>query len=276
MMNINTFKEQFDKRLPIELRPYLNDDVISEAIEYASYDAGKRLRPFILYSLGRELELDKRLINAFAVALELIHNYSLVHDDLPAMDNDDYRRGKFTVHKKYGEANAILCGDALLNLSMEYLAHKLRDNDNKNILKAMSYMYGSSGVKGMILGQSQDIRMESGETGEHTYDEYKVMILNKTGRLFNIAFLVPCILADKDEDTMKNVLIFSRLFAMSFQIKDDLDDLKENKEIDGNNILKFHSIEEAKEILEENLKKMKALQAKLNYETTKYSLELIK
>ena len=276
MMNINTFKEAFDKRLPIELKPYLNDDVISEAIEYASYDAGKRLRPFILYSLGRELELDKKLINAFAVALELIHNYSLVHDDLPAMDNDEYRRGKFTVHKKYGEANAILCGDALLNLSMEYLAHKLRDSDNKNILKAMSYMYRSSGVKGMILGQSQDIRMESGETGKYTYDEYKAMILNKTGRLFNIAFLVPCILADKDEYTMKNVLIFSRLFAMSFQIKDDLDDLKENKEIDGNNILKFYSLEEANEILEENLKKMKALQAKLNYETTKYSLELIK
>ena len=275
-MNINTFKEAFDKRLPIELKPYLNDDVISEAIEYASYDAGKRLRPFILYSLGRELELDKKLINAFAVALELIHNYSLVHDDLPAMDNDEYRRGKFTVHKKYGEANAILCGDALLNLSMEYLAHKLRDSDNKNILKAMSYMYRSSGVKGMILGQSQDIRMESGETGKYTYDEYKAMILNKTGRLFNIAFLVPCILADKDEYTMKNVLIFSRLFAMSFQIKDDLDDLKENKEIDGNNILKFYSLEEANEILEENLKKMKALQAKLNYETTKYSLELIK
>ena len=260
----------------MELKPYLNDDVISEAIEYASYDSGKRLRPFILYSLGRELELDKKLIDAFATALELIHNYSLVHDDLPAMDNDEYRRGKYTVHKKFGEANAILCGDALLNLSMEYLAHKLKDSNNKSILKAMSHMYRSSGVKGMILGQSEDIRMEIDESGEYTYDEYKTMILNKTGRLFNIAFLVPCILADKDEETMKNVLIFSRLFAMSFQIKDDLDDLKENKEIDGNNILKFHSFEESKEILEENLNKMKALQERLKYKTTNYCLELIK
>lgn len=261
----------------MELKPYLNDDVISEAIEYASYEAGKRLRPFILCCLGKELELDNKLVDAFAIALELIHNYSLVHDDLPAMDNDEYRRGKFTVHRKFGEANAILCGDALLNLSMEFLSHKLKNNDNKNILKAMSYMYRSSGVKGMILGQSEDICMEKNESNKkYLLKDYKNMILNKTGRLFNIAFLVPCILADKDEDTMKNILKFSYFFAMNFQIKDDLDDLKENKEIDGNNILKIFSQEEALNLLNENNNKMKILQRKLNYEITKYCLELIK
>lgn len=276
-MNINKFKNFFDRKLVTEIEPYLNDDVISDAMRYAIYDAGKRLRPFILYSLGRELELNKKLIMAFAISLELIHNYSLVHDDLPSMDNDMYRRGKYTVHKQFGEANAVLCGDSLLNLSMEFIAHTLKNSKNENILKAISYMFRSSGVKGMILGQSKDIRMEKDESdGKFTYDEYKLMIINKTGRLFNIAFLTPFILANKDEDTMKNILLFSRLFAINFQVKDDLDDLKENKDIDGNNILKFYSYEDAEAILKKNYKDMESIQTKLNYETLKYCLELIK
>lgn len=137
---------------------FVDNDILSKASKYAIINGGKRLRPILLIEFAKLFSKVNNYIYDFALALELIHNYSLVHDDLPSMDNDDYRRGNLTVHKKFGEDIAILVGDNLLNSSYEILFNLISQEENKdNIIEASKYLANKAGKNGMIEGQILDI-----------------------------------------------------------------------------------------------------------------------
>ena len=160
------YKEQYAKYLEIfesELVCAINTinapDSLKESMKYAILDGGKRVRPVLLLSTAEMLGLNISLVLPYTVAIECIHSYSLVHDDLPSMDNDDYRRGKLSTHKKFGEAQGILTGDALLNFAFEYVLKK--ECFNSKDAKALSLLAKFSGCSGMVGGQVLDLANEN-------------------------------------------------------------------------------------------------------------------
>lgn len=241
----------------------LDDDFpesrIYEAIEYSLMAGGKRIRPILLLAVCDLLNGDKKDVIPFAGAIELIHTYSLIHDDLPCMDNDDYRRGKLTSHKVFGDAMAILAGDGLLNLAFEIMLRETIKDDNKNFsrLKTAYMISTSSGIKGMIGGQVID--MES-EKADISYNVLCQMHKKKTGALIRASVLAPAILLNAGKDIVAKLEIYADNIGLAFQIKDDILDFEGDSEIVGkstgsdtaNNKSTFVSIlgvEKAKELL---------------------------
>lgn len=211
-MKYNEYLKVLDEAL--EKLPF-KPGVVGEACRYHLSSGGKRIRPVLLLHFAKDTE--KAL--PFALALELIHNYSLVHDDLPAMDDDDYRRGQETVHKKYGEAIGILAGDALLNTAFEILLEGIAKNPTRERIQAAREIGHCAGIYGMIYGQELDMD-ESPKVEE--------MIHYKTGKLFEAAMMAGGLLGKKEN--LEELLEFSRIFGLLFQITDDLQDLDEDIE----------------------------------------------
>lgn len=207
---------------------------ITEAVNYSLFAKSKRIRPVITREVARMLGQDPELVVPLADTLELIHTYSLIHDDLPAMDNDDYRRGQYTNHIVFGEDMAILAGDALLNLAMERGLSGIPEDDPKNYLEALKMIFYFSGINGMIGGQAADILYSIDEiTGEQLEYIHK----HKTGGLINAAVLsgaVPYI-GIKDP-RLKYLFQFSHAIGLLFQIQDDILDVEGNSEILGKSI----------------------------------------
>ncbi len=197
-----------------------------QSINYSVFAGGKRLRPLIMFAVSECIGLDTDKVLPFALAIEFIHTYSLIHDDLPAMDNDDLRRGKPTNHIVYGEDMAILAGDGLLNYSMEILLENSIKNFDINTIKATKQLFNSSGVNGMILGQSLDIKNENNDT-QHELELEQLKKINelKTGKLIESSFLVPAILKDSDEDLKNKLKMIANKIGLAYQIKDDLLDI---------------------------------------------------
>lgn len=195
---------------------------LQEIIHYTLFPGGKRLRPLLLLSILADLEIDlKKGINQ-AAAIEMIHNYSLIHDDLPAMDNDDYRRGRLTVHKKYGEADAILAGDALLTDAFKYLA--LGDIDPKKLIEIIILASNNSGSNGMVLGQVLDINSNFKSL---SLEEVSVIHYHKTRDLIHLAIKAGAVIAGLNEKSQKEMDNLADYFGIAFQIKDDLDDYED-------------------------------------------------
>ena len=190
--------------------------LIKEAMSYAIIDGGKRVRPALCFITAQILGIDKEQVVDFALAIELIHAYSLVHDDLPAMDNDDYRRGKLSTHKKYGEAFGILAGDALLNFAFETALNK--PNFDKNDLEAIKLLANFAGYSGMIAGQVLDLQNEKTSTlsKETLYDIY----LNKTAKLIMAPILIASIIAQKKH--YDKLYEYGYNLGVTFQIIDDI------------------------------------------------------
>ncbi len=195
---------------------------VCEAMEYSVRAGGKRLRPVIMLMTAKLLGLSDKDVLPFAAALEMIHTYSLIHDDLPAMDNDDLRRGKPTNHIVYGEAMAILAGDGLLNLAAETVSKHSYTVPAQNVLTAISELFSASGTDGMIGGQVMDIESEGKSI---TLDELKAIHLKKTGRLIRAAGRVACTLAGADEKTMTAITCYCDNLGIAFQIQDDILDV---------------------------------------------------
>lgn len=191
-----------------------SNDKISEAIKYTIVnDEAKRIRPLLfLLTCNMFDNINDKSIK-FATAIELIHNYSLVHDDLECMDNDDYRRGKLTVHKKYGEDIAVLVGDALLNTAFEILTDEI---ENKTDAKSANYIAKSSGSNGMIKGQLLDISEDISE--ENIIEIYD----KKTCCLLKASTASAGILCNADEFQIKKLEDYAFNLGMAFQIIDDL------------------------------------------------------
>lgn len=203
--------------------------LIYEAMNYSLFAGGKRIRPVIMLLVCDMLSGDENEVMPFACAMEMIHTYSLIHDDLPAMDNDDYRRGKLTNHKKYGEAIAILAGDALLNKAFETVTSAVY-KDSSRAIKAMSVLSKSSGTEGMIGGQTVDIESEGKKISP---DELLYLHLLKTGAIIRSSGVIGAIMAGAGGDEIKAVDDYCKNFGIAFQIQDDLLDILGNEEILG-------------------------------------------
>lgn len=194
-------------------------DDVYQAMSYAINNGGKRIRPLLLLSLLNDLHIDINKGLNVACAIEMIHTYSLIHDDLPAMDDDDYRRGKLTVHKKFNEAIAILAGDALLTEAFKVsIDPLLTDKQNIKIIKELTHL---SGINGMIYGQELDLRYE----GQDLNEEQIIDIHNyKTGKMISLPLICAAIIADREE-LIPNLRDVGSKLGLAFQIQDDVFDV---------------------------------------------------
>ncbi len=233
-------KESYQEYLDIiedSLTDYLprideKSKTLRNAMEYSLTAGGKRLRPVLLLSSAEFAGIDSRAALPYALAIEFIHTYSLIHDDLPAMDDDELRRGKPTNHKVFGEAMAILAGDGLLNSAFEIMSKDLMMHfDNKEALirriKAMHVIAKAAGVQGMIGGQATDVENESVEVSSDTL-EY--IHHNKTAALIVAAVKAGLYLGDAKDDMIYKMVSYAENLGLAFQIADDILDVKGNSE----------------------------------------------
>lgn len=204
--------------------PELPQKIIYEAMKYSINAGGKRIRPVLSIAVCDLFEYDMQIVLPFACAIELIHTYSLIHDDLPCMDNDDFRRGKPTNHKVYGEAMAVLAGDGLLNLAFEIINDELfKSQDDIELLirkiKASQIISSSSGCGGMIGGQAIDISSEGKDISLET-----LMHLHncKTGALIKASVISSCVICGASEIEIKALDKYADCIGLAFQIKDDI------------------------------------------------------
>ena len=207
--------------------------VIYDSASYSLNIGGKRIRPILMlltYSMYKD---NWRDILEFSSAIEMIHTYSLIHDDLPCMDNDDLRRGKPTNHKVYGENIAVLAGDTLLNEAMNLMMRFSLKNGEKSLVAA-EMIASAAGPEGMIGGQVVDIINEGKKISE---DELKYMHMNKTGALIKVSIVSGAILGESPEDDIRKLEKFGENLGLAFQIKDDILDVIGSTEKLGKNVL---------------------------------------
>ena len=243
---------------------------IKDAMLYSLQAGGKRLRPMItlmtLHMFGEEVQRGYLA----ALAVELLHTYSLIHDDLPAMDDDDLRRGMPSNHKKFGEATAILAGDGLLTKAFDVLSQELEDP--LKTVKLIQLLAHSAGNSGMIAGQQEDM---DGETKKATLEELRSIHEKKTGALLTYSFLAGAILADADEKMLGLLKSISEYLGIAYQIRDDLLDVIGTEEQIGkpvgSDVEKEKStypsllgLEDSKKLLLEELNQAKEHVEKLN------------
>lgn len=271
MMNKEKFLESLslDKKIiDREIQSYFNPkNKLEEAMVYAT-DGGKRIRAFLYLETKKMFsqnvsELDYKL----AMAIEFIHAYSLVHDDLPAMDNDDYRRGKESVHKKFGEDIGILTGDALLNEAALILFDiGIKDS---SYLEASSYIFERASRFGMIEGQVMDLRRESTYDLSYLLEVYK----KKTSDLFKSACLAAALTSNQTEDTNRKIEVFAENLGLAFQIQDDL---LEDTYKDELNILNVMEKQDAIKLLDEvNNKARNSIRDFKNNEVLSYLIDYL-
>ena len=199
---------------------------VLEAMNYSVSAGGKRLRPMLMLETYRMFGGKSKVIEPFMAAIEMIHTYSLIHDDLPAMDNDEYRRGRKTTHVVYGEAMAILAGDALLNYAFETADSAfVLDEGNPAIGKAFMILASKAGVYGMIGGQVLDVESEGKEIDA---DTLKFIHIHKTSALLESAMLIGAVLAGASEQQQRTVELAARELGLAFQIRDDILDVTGN------------------------------------------------
>ena len=222
-MNLNTLinvnKRKFDIKFKILLKRKLYKSSLSNAMFYGSMNGGKRIRPFLVMESAKIAKISSNDAFIIASCIECIHSYSLIHDDLPSMDDDDYRRGKLSTHKKFNEAIAILAGDALHDLAFEILSDiKTHHKCEKRIL-IINELSKALGSKGLAGGQSLDLLYEN-----KIISTSKIMNMYrmKTSELFSFCCVAPFILANKSKKEIKFAYDFGQIFGLLFQITDDL------------------------------------------------------
>jgi len=204
---------------------------LNEAIRYSILNGGKRIRSTLVFAIAEIVEVDPIAIEKIVCAIEFLHAYSLVHDDMPCMDNDDLRRGKLSCHKKFGESTALLAGDALQSLSFSCLSCPSLPIKPEKRLEIIHIFSNAIGLKGMAKGQALDIKNTNKKI---TLNELKTMHQFKTGALINASCLMPLIASENNDTNMLNCIdAYSKSIGLIFQIKDDILDKEANKDVLG-------------------------------------------
>ena len=224
---LKEYRDQVNKSLQ-EVLPS-EESRLAEAMRYSVLNGGKRLRPILVYLSSRLGSCDRQSINLSACAVELIHCYSLIHDDLPSMDNDDLRRGNPTSHIKFDEATAILAGDALQPLAFELICNI--NIDEKTKIKLLSKLANACGFSGMVGGQVKDIQMGL----QPSVEELDLMHFQKTGRLIQTSLEIGGLLSKLDEETIKLLSNYGKKIGLAFQIQDDIIDIESPASVSGKN-----------------------------------------
>ena len=224
-MMLNEMMEQYRLAVEAYLDQCFCDDsapqkALFESMRYSLLAGGKRIRPVLVLEFCRICGGDWKKAIPFAAAIEMIHTYSLIHDDLPCMDNDDYRRGRLTNHKVYGEANAVLAGDALLTAAFDTICHA--EADPAIAVKAAGILAACAGEKGMVGGQVLDM---DGETREMTAEEVHTIHHLKTGALITAACCMGVAAANGTQDQMQAARNYAASIGLAFQIRDDMLDV---------------------------------------------------
>lgn len=221
IQNINT-------RL-IQITDCFQNSKVKDAMKYSLLAGGKRIRPLLMLRIIQSYDLNYHDYLDAACAIEMIHTYSLIHDDLPGMDNDDLRRGKPTCHKKFDEATAILAGDGLLNEAINVILKATYSNELK--ISLLSVLYQASGVNGMILGQALDIEFENKKANR---EELDLIHHHKTGDLISASMQMGALIANIDDlETFKEI---GYKIGLAFQIQDDILDVVGNSKVLGKNV----------------------------------------
>lgn len=225
MYDFNLLYENYVNELEAFAKKYADGlqtrpSILAESMRYSLLSGGKRVRPVLMLACADVLRLPKEEVLPFALALEMIHTYSLIHDDLPAMDNDDFRRGKPSNHKQFGEANAILAGDGLLNEAYAVCLKEAFKGERQ--LLATQYLNECAGIYGMIAGQSADL-YHSNNDAEISEEQLAYIYEHKTGKLLLAPILIPCILnANRAFLSWEE---FGKLLGTLFQTTDDILDV---------------------------------------------------
>ena len=247
--NYKELKELVNKYLDIYLTPneLKESKIIWDSMRYSVLADGKRLRPILVLETAKQCLAEKgKKINYEAImpaacALEMIHAQSLIHDDLPCMDNDDFRRGNPTNHKVFGEANAVLAGDALISYAVStVIKHLKTDSDTK--IKVIDEIMKAAGVEGIIAGQVVDIDSEGKDISEETLN---FIHKYKTAAMFLAAIRCGAILSGCTEEKLNNLTKFAQIYGLAFQIKDDILDVTSTLEELGKTPGKDESVEKA-------------------------------
>ena len=240
-------------------KPYAR---LYESMRYSVLSGGKRIRPVLTLEFARLGGIDWHLALPYACALELVHNYSLIHDDLPCMDDDDMRRGKPSSHIKFGEANALLAGDSLLTFAFQS-AGEAEDIPADAVAKAVTLLARASGCAGMIAGQVQDLENENKTVAA---DDLRSVDILKTGELIRCACQLGCIAAEADDMKLEAARVYAENLGIAFQIVDDILDVTSDEATLGkpvgsdaenckNTYVSLLGLEEAKKIAAELTRK---------------------
>ena len=259
-MNFNTEYNARIKKIDEFIENYIDSvsdtqELIRESMKYAVLNGGKRLRSILCIEIAKVQNVDEEVALKFAAAIEFIHAYSLVHDDLPCMDDDDMRRGKPSCHKKYGEAIAVLTGDALLTLAFSIMSEACLLCENPvNAVKAVKYVAKKAGMCGMINGQVIDINNENNTSAD--LNLLLKLVEKKTSELISAAIVAPVIISGADDATVEFYEDFADNLGIAFQIRDDFEDTAQDGKDDGSpNFINILGKENALKYIKEYIKK---------------------
>ncbi|MCD2256210.1 polyprenyl synthetase family protein [Agrilactobacillus fermenti] len=245
---------KLEQVLTTELQRSVSNSKLRAAMSYTLATGGKRFRPLLLLTIV-QIFAPQKLSSALkpAAALELVHTYSLIHDDLPAMDNDDYRRGKLANHKKFGEAQAILAGDGLLTLAFQWLAEADLPADIR--IQLTQRLSQAAGPSNMVAGQYLDISLSEADTQKTDFEVLQKMERQKTGALLNAAITMGAIIAKVEAPVDKLLDQFGWQFGSAFQIADDIVDAKSGQDVteDKQTYVSLYGLVDAKNKLSQQI-----------------------
>ncbi|HPZ06987.1 MAG TPA: polyprenyl synthetase family protein [Candidatus Eremiobacteraeota bacterium] len=216
-------------------------EVLQKAIKYSFITGGKRFRPILCLATAEAVGGKEKIILPCACAIEFIHNYSLIHDDLPCMDNDDYRRGYLTCHRKFNEAIALLTGDGLLTLAFEILTHSASSShiNTMTLLRVIEEIASAAGIRGMVGGQALDL-----SSPQETVEGIEYLHKMKTGSLICVSVRTGALLSEASQEEVTMLTSYAEKLGIAFQIMDDVLDKEEDEKI--NSFLLVYTPEEAK------------------------------
>lgn len=263
---LKEYKNLVEELLPTQIEALQMPSLLKESMLYSLTAGGKRIRPILLLATLEAFGKDKSLGYEAACAVEMIHTYSLIHDDLPSMDDDDLRRGKPTNHKVFGEAMAVLAGDGLLTYAFQVImAYEQKEISAEKKVRLVLELAKAAGPEGMVGGQVADMEAEGKRL---TIDELEYIHKHKTGKLLEFAVLAGAILSDATEEQEEKLLTFAKYIGLAFQIRDDILDVEGTEEEIGKPIgsdlsnekstyTTLFTVDRAKDILEETIAEAK-------------------